>query len=196
MNFFWSIINTLRNIRASVTTFFHPRRQVVGSIVSGNYSNYKTDPTPTILYMGTYQNPRNGKYYTHGINLHYLDSAELSWLLKLILLMKRGGQVIVPRDFYYYLKLNQPSIIRKSYRTYHAEMTNFYTISPGFSNASVSSCYSVKDPRDQQIVNLNQAISQSYNINQNDYTNPARIAYNQNELQEHITEVLNSRRII
>lgn len=195
MNFFWSIINTLRNIRASVTTLFKPHQFVFGSIISGSYLQYKVDPTPTILYLGTWQNPRNGKYYIHGINLHYLSPDELSWLLRLLYLMKRGNQVVVPRDFYYYLKSNYYglSLIKKAYRTYHAELSHYYTISPGCSNATVSSCYSVKDVRDQQIINFNNMINQSYSLNNN---NPPQVARDESELQRHITEVLNTKRIV
>lgn len=195
MNFFRSIIDWLRNIRASVSTGFR-RNYPVGAIISGNYTNFKTDPIPTILYLGTYQNPRTGKFYIHGIQLHYMSEFDKTWLLKLIYMMKRGGQVIIPRQFYYYIKLNRPDIIKKCYRIYHTEYANFYTISPGFSNMSVSSCYSVKDGRDFQIKQLNQMINASYNMSTGDYTNPAKVAYSQQELQEHITQVLNTKKII
>lgn len=195
MNFFRSIINTLRNIRATVATAFRPRNFILGSIISGKYTNFKHDNNPTILYLGTWQNPKNGKFYTHGINLHYLSGQELNWLLKTIYLMKRGGQIVVPRDFYYYLKANPYglSLIKKAYRTYHSELTHFYAISPGFSNASVSSCYSVQDSRDYQISQFNEMINQSYNLYNNQ---PVQIARDENELQRHITEVLNTKRII
>ena len=195
MNFVQNIINWLRSIRYSVSTGIVNKNYPVGCIVSGAYSNFKTDVNPTILYLGTYQNINNRKFYTHGIQLHYLNEADKAWLLKLIYLMKRGGQVIVPRSFYYYIKINRPYIIKNCYRVYHAEMANFYVISPGFSNMSVSSCYSVKDSRDYQITQLNQMIDASYNSTQNDYSKPSKIAYDQNELKEHIQMVLNTTRI-
>ena len=190
-SFFNSIVNILRNIRASVTTFFQPRQFVFGSIISGKYSNFKTDPSPTILYMGTYQNVNNHKFYIHGINLHYLNSFDLQWLIKLLYIMKRAGQQVNPRSFYYYIKINRPDIVKRAYRIYHAEMANYYTVSPGCSNLPTSACYSITDARDSMIAQLNAQINAVYNANQT----PVQIAYDKNELQQHITEVLNTRRI-
>ena len=74
-------------------------------------------------------------------------------------------------------------------------MANDYTICPGFSNLSVKQCYSVKDGRDMQIKQLNQMIENAYNPQGNNYTNPSKIAVNQDELQEHINYVLNTRKV-
>lgn len=195
MSFLQSIISWLRNIRSSVFTGTMGKSYNIGSIISGQYSNYKHDYSPTILYLGTYQ-AKNGKYYIHGLQLHYMNDSEINWLLKLIYMMKRGGQVIVPRQFYYYIKMYQPGMVKRCYRIYHAEMANFYTISPGFSNMSVKACYSVRDTRDYRVTQLNQMIDQSYNASANNYTKPSRVAYNQDELKEHIQMVLNTRKII
>lgn len=157
-------------------------------------TNFKHDPNPTILYMGTYT-AKNGKQYAHGFNLHYMDLNDLQWLLKLIYMMKRGGQVVNARQFYYYIKMNRPNIPKKCYRIYHLGFCNYYTICPGFSNLSVKQCYSVKDGRDNLINQLNQMIDNAYNPGGNNYTNPSRVAYNKNELQEHIQMVLNTRKI-
>lgn len=194
-SFFKNIIDWLRGIKNSVATgFARTRNYPIGSIVSGSYKNWHTDPTPTILYLGTYQNVNNKKFYIHGIQLHYLNSFDRQWLLKLIYMMKRGGQQVTPRSFYYYIKATKPSIIKSCYRIYHAELANYYTISPGFSNISVKSCYTVRDGRDSDIIQLNKMIDASYNTNLGNYSNPAQIAVNQQELQEHITAVLNTRK--
>lgn len=195
-SFFSDIINFLRGIKSSVTTYFNKTRSYpIGSIISGNYSNYKHDPNPTILYMGTYQNINNHKFYIHGFQLHYMNDFDRQWLLQTIYMMKRGGQQINPRQFYYYIKISRPYIVKNCYRIYHSEFANFYTISPGFSNLDVKSCYTVKDGRDVYVSQLNQMIDAAYNINKGDYTNPTRVAVNQNELQEHIQAVLNTRKI-
>lgn len=196
MNSFFSyIINFLRGIKASVTTGFNRKRVYpIGSIISGAYSNWHHDPTPTILYLGTYI-AKNGKSYIHGIQLHYLSDYDRTWLLNLIYMMKRGGQQIVPRQFYYYIKLNRPYIIKTSYRIYHQGLASFYTISPGFSNLDVKSCYTVKDSRDFAITQLNQKIDAAYNVNVGDYSNPSRVAYDKDELQNHINMILNTRKI-
>lgn len=195
MSFLKDIVSWLRGIKNSVFTGSRGKSYIIGSIISGAYSNFKHDSTPTILYLGTYQ-AKNGRFYIHGLQLHYMTDADRMWLIKLVYMMKRGGQVIIPRQFYYYIKLNRPYLIKTCYRIYHAELANFYTISPGFSNMSVKACYSVKDARDYQINQLNQMINNSYNSSQGTYTTPTKVAYTQDELQEHINEVLNTRPIV
>lgn len=195
-SFFSDIINWLRGIKNSVATHFNMSRSYpVGSIISGHYSNFKHDPNPTILYMGTYQNINNKKFYIHGIQLHYLNDLDRAWLSQLLYMMKRGGQQVNPRQFYYYIKINRPYIIKNCYRIYHAEFCNYYTISPGFSNLNVKSCYPVKDGRDGFVKQLNKMIDASYNTNLGDYSKPAKVSVNQQELQEHIQMVLNTRKI-
>lgn len=129
------------------------------------------------------------------MQLHYLNEFDRQWLLKTIYLMKRGGQQVNPRQFYYYIKINKPQIIKNSYRIYHAEYANYYTICPGFSNLDVKSCYPVKDSRDANITQLNNMINSAYNVNKGNYSNPAQVAVNQQELSEHIQMVLNTVRI-
>lgn len=195
MSFFKEIINWLRGIKNSVATgFIKTRNWPVGAIISGQYKNFKHDSSPTILFMGTYTS-RTGKQYVHGFNLHYMDQSDLQWLLKLIYMMKRGGQVVNPRQFYYYIKMNRPNIPKKCYRIYHLGFCNYYTVCPGFSNLSVKQCYSVKDGRDVMIKQLNQMIDNAYNPGGNNYTKPSRVAVDQKELQEHIQMVLNTRKI-
>lgn len=189
-SFFADIINFLRGIKNSVATgFARTRNWPVGSIISGGYGSWRTDKTPTILYMGTYV-AKNGKRYVHGFNLHYMDPYDLQWLIKLLYMMKRGGQIVNPRQFYYYIKQNRPYIPKKCYRIYHEELCNYYTICPGFSNLSVKQCYPVKDGRDALIGQLNKMIDNAYNPQGKDYTNPSKVAYNQQELQAHIQYVL------
>lgn len=195
MGFFKSIIDWLRNIKSSVVTgFIRARNWPIGSIISGQYKNWHNDPTPTILYMGTYT-AKNGKQYVHGFNLHYMNPSDVQWLTKLIYMMKRGGQVVNARQFYYYIKLNRPDIPKKCYRIYHLEFCDYYTICPGFSSLSVKQCYPVKDGRDVLIGQLNQMIDSAYNPGGKNYTNPAKVSYRETELQEHIQMVLNTKKI-
>ena len=196
-NFFNSIINWLRGIKASVASHFIPgytKTYLFGQIVSGRYRNFKHDPHPTIFCMGTYINPRNQKSYVHGFNLHYLNDFDRNWFLKLIYMMKRGGQVVNPRQFYYYIKMNKPNIVKASYRIYHTEFCKYYTISPGVTNISVKSCYNIDDSRDMFVSQLNNMIDMSYNMGETNKPLP-NVSYNKDELQEHIQEVLNNRKV-
>lgn len=195
MGFLQSILSWLRGLKASVLTGFHSRRAwPVGSIISGSYGNWKHDPTPTILYLGTYT-AKNGRSYVHGLQLHYMSDLDRKWLLQLVYMMKRGGQVVDLRQFYYYIKMQRPNIARGCYRIYHSHLSDYYTVSPGFSTASVRACYPVKDPRDAFVTQLNQMIDASYNISRSDYTSPAPVAYNKDELREAIDMALNTRKV-
>ena len=196
--FFNSIINWLRGVKASVASHFYPgytKTYQFGQIISGKYTNWKHDMHPTIFCMGTYINQRNGRSYVHGFNLHYLNSYDLQWLLKLIYMMKRGGQVVNPRQFYYYIKANNPNIVKTSYRIYHTALCKYYTISPGVSSISVKSCYSIDDSRDMFVSQLNSMIDAAYGNNLSGIKPLPQVSYDKNELQDHIQQVLNSRKV-
>lgn len=192
-SFYASLINVIRGIRASVSSAFYPgytRTYVFGSIISGVYRNWKHDEHPTVLCLGSYQHP-NGKNYTHGLNIHYLSPDDYRWLMQNIYLMKRGNQVLNPRYFYQFMKMNRPSLI-KAYRMYHTELCSYKTISPGFSSLTVSRCFPVTDARDQYINTLNSMIDEE---TPRPGYNPVKVSYSQDELNEHIIEVMNSRKV-
>jgi hypothetical protein len=111
--------------------------------------------------------------------------------MRTLYLAYRGQQIINPRLMYQYLKLNFPTIIQKCYRMYHLEMCEFKIISPGISQIPLSSCYGIKDGRDGIIMTFNNQITQTTTLLEN-----RQIAYNQEELQSHIVEALNSRKIL
>lgn len=195
MSFFQNILNWLRGIRYSISTST-TKSYPFGQIVSGSYSNAKHDFNPTILCFGSYTKQRKDgsiTNLTHGLNLHYLTQSDLQWLIQFIYITKRGGQILNPRNFYYYLKMNRPNMM-KAYRTYTTVFSKFYAISPGFSNASVKSCYPIKDSRDYLISQLNQMISNAWSGG-NKYQEPAPVAYNRKELQDSISYILNSKKV-
>ena len=175
MNFFTNLLNKIRNIN-----FFKKPKQtfIFGSIISGTYTNWKTDPHPTILCLGTFN--KNGKWMVHGIQLHNMYSQYLITVIKNI---KQNGTITNPINFYNYLKLNYPTIIKECYRTYKMEMTDFKTISPGFSNINEKYCYPISDQRDGFINALKENNNKQIpNINQE-------------ELRKNITRVTNTVKI-
>src|SRR5574344_311843 len=197
MSFYSSIIDFLRGIRSSVSTHYYQgytKTYSFGTIVSGTYNNWKTDQHPTILCLGSYQ-AANGKNYTHGIQLHAVDPFDRQWLMKTIYMMKRGGQIVNPRYFYQFMKMNRPGLVKRGYRIYHTERCDFRMISPGFSQMSVKMCYSISDARDSYIGQLNSMIDSSYNQATDQYTVPTRVSYDQAELNEHIIEAMNTRKV-
>ena len=196
-SFFNSIMSWLRGVKASMTSRYLPgytKTYIFGHIISGRYRNYKHDPNPTIFCMGTYINPRTGRSYVHGFNLHYLNGQDLQWFMKLVFMMKHNGRILDPRSFYIYIKTNRPSLIENSYRIYHTALCDYKTISPGISSLDVKSCYSVVDSRDFFIKQLNQMIDASFNNNLGDVKQQVP-KYNAQELQDHIQMVLNTRKV-
>lgn len=194
--FYNSLINTFRGIRQSVSNRFYTmgggQTYTFGTIISGPYVNWKHDASPTIFCMWGGNNPSlNGKRYCHGINLHYLSSGDQYRFIRTLYLMYRGQQIVNPRLFYQYIKLNFPNIVKQCYRIYHLEMCEFKIISPGITQIPLSSCYPIKDKRDGIIMNFNNQITQNLTLGEN-----RQISYSQEELQSHIQEALNSRKIL
>lgn len=150
---------------------------VFGSIISGTYTNWKTDPHPTILCLGNYQ--KNNQWYVHGIQLHNA-AGNLGWLLMTINSLKSNNVIATPIMFYNYLKYKAPGLIRDCYRTYAANMCDFKIVNPGFSNISENYCYPISDQRDYFLQKLNK---KQTNIN---------IDINSTQLRNNITAVINS----
>lgn len=175
MSFFSNLLNLIRGINKKskpLQTF------AFGSIISGSYSNWKTDPHPTILCLGNYN--KNGKWYVHGIQLH-AAGVNLDYILNTIRNIKKQGIVTNPILFYNYLKLNNPFLIKNCYRTYLSELCDFKTISPGFSNINEKYCYPISDNRDNFIVRLVDNKMQIQNVD----------TYS-TQLRNNITQAINS----
>ena len=149
MGFFTKLLNKIRGI---ITANKPINNFVFGSIISGTYSNFKHDPHPTIFYFGTFN--KNGKVLIHGIQMHALGN-NLSWFLSTISSIKLNGVITNPMLFYNYLKIKNPQLIKDCYRTYHAQFSDFKTISPGISNILPQNCYPISDSRDSFINQLN-----------------------------------------
>lgn len=81
------------------------------------YSNFKNDPTPDILLLGSYQHPRTRNNLVGGINLHYLSKEQIENLSKVL------PQIMAARNLYgrYHTgKRLIPDVFEHSYRTYNA----------------------------------------------------------------------------
>ena len=100
--------------------------------------------------------------------------------------------ILDPRQFYYYIKLNRPSMTRTAYRIYHTGLCDYKTICPGVTNAGVDSCYSVTDGRDTFVKQLNAMLNASNNVDIGKIEPPT---YNRDDLQRNIQNVLNTRKI-
>ena len=183
MSFYSNIINWMRGANNSYPT----KQYSYGTIQSGNYSNWHKDAHPTILCLGTYLGA-NGKYYTHGIQLHEIDSFSLQWLIEFIINDKRTNSLLNPRMLYTFFKTNNYNLVRTGYRIYHTELCNFNMISPGLSNMDVKLSSQINDYRDTIIKNLN-----NYLLNPDKQNVQSNI--NEEELKNQINNAINTKKI-
>lgn len=176
------ILDKLRGVRYSISTGFTSKNYIFGSIVYGSYRNYKRDPNPLVFVMWCGR-AMNGQFYTHGINLHYLDGTELNWFSRNIFMIKKYQQNIDGRTFYQYLKTRMPSIVKKAYRVYFTSLTDYKMVSAGITNYEKF----VYPSREPFIINLNRVISPQAII-----APPKQVAFSSEELRERIIESKNA----
>lgn len=196
MSFYSSLINWIRGFRNNNhSVYIDGNKYVFGTILSGNYSKYKTDPQPTILCLGNYFNPIKNSWKLHGIQLHHMRPDDLQWLMQQILIWKKNGAVIDPRSFYNYLKNSKKYIIDTAYRTYNTEFVSFKAISPGMSNVTFDYCCEPFDTRDGIIREFNKLIRTPAKINNYEQASEIQNQYNTEALNARISEIQNSRKL-
>jgi len=149
-----------------------------GAIYYGNYSNWKHDPSPLIWVQ------YSDKQYTHGINIHYLNSTDKAWLVNTIYIMKRASQRIDGLTFYRLLKLRRPSIVKTAYRVYFTNLLNMKLVSAGITPLDRMIYTNFTDP---WVAQLNALIKPS-EIRQE----VIQVAYNATELQDRIISAQNA----
>ena len=82
-----------------------------------NYSNFKNDPNPDILLLGAYTHPTTGNNLVGGINLHYLNRAQLEQLAKVLPKIMAASSLY---RRYHVGKRELPQVFNNFYRTYNA----------------------------------------------------------------------------
>lgn len=82
-----------------------------------NYSNFKNDPNPDILLLGAYNHPTTGNNLVGGINLHYLNRAQIEQLAKALPTIMSADSLY---RRYHVGKRELPQIFNNFYRTYNA----------------------------------------------------------------------------
>ena len=179
--FYGWLINKLRTARYSVgNSGITAKMYTFGTIVEGEYTNYKHDRTP--LAWIQYSDPS----ITHAINLHYLDRGELAWFGRNLYMIRKYQQAIDGRTFYAFLKQQKPNIIKKAYRTYHTNLCKYRLVSAGITNMD-DLCYTTRNPF---INELNRTLAPT-ELGRT----PQQVAYSTTELRERIVEAQNSRPI-
>ena len=175
MSFYSDLLDTMRMTNEANRTQMYARSYIFGLILSGTYSNWKTDPHPTILCLGSYMK-QNGFRYVHGIQLHAIGGFQTT-LINLLANMKAKGVVTNPYMFFRYLKQNYPAIIKLGYRTYRIDQTDFRIVNPGLTN--IQGFFKSDDDRDSflNVLNPQQRINTQIDIN---------------TLKENVTRVINT----
>jgi len=81
------------------------------------YSNWKHDPTPDILLLGSWKHPNTRNNLVGGVNLHYLNEKQRDSLAQILPQIMQGGNL---RDRYRIGKRILPDVFNEYYRTYNA----------------------------------------------------------------------------
>ena len=176
MSFFQDLFNRIKGINAQNKPV---KQYVFGSVLSGTYANWKTDPHPTILCLGSYN--KNGKIFVHGIQMH-VSNNYTNYIVNTILNIRNNHVVTNPVLFFNYLKQNSYLVVKECYRTYDASMCDFKIVSPGISSINIENCYPQSDQRDSFLQTLNNQVN-------------FKKTFNVAQLKENITRVINSIKI-
>lgn len=144
MGFFSRLLDRIRGVNQQSRVNTMMRSYMFGVILSGSYTNWKTDPHPTFLCLGCYTS-RNGNMHVHGIQLHAIGGMA-NWLMQLIKNMKQNGVITNPLNFFMYVRGNAPAIIQQGYRTYRVEACDFHVVHPGLTN--IQGNFASDDQRD------------------------------------------------
>lgn len=89
-----------------------------GPLWSFAYDNFKIDPQPKILLLGSFKHPNTGNHLVGGININYLDKFQQKQLTKKLPLIMKGSNLY--RRYHIGRKV-LPDVFDKFYRTYNAD---------------------------------------------------------------------------
>jgi hypothetical protein len=171
-----NLVNTLRKKQYSISS--STKVLTFGAIYLGSYVNWRQDKQPLIWIQWS------DNKYTHGINLHHLNSADRAWFMRTIYLMSKGRQTITPRNMYHLLKMKRINIVKTAYRKYFTSLLNMRLVSPGITNLH-SLVYT--NHRENFIHILNKQLEPK-EISKG----APRIAYTSEDLQTRVSESMNS----
>jgi hypothetical protein len=94
----------------------------VGRIYSASYRNFKHDPKPLLLIIGS------DSYYTVAINIHYIPGFPLeNWIIQ----MRQSQKVLTGKIIYDVLKMRLPMVPKLAYRKYFTSMLHGKFVSSG-----------------------------------------------------------------
>jgi len=112
----------------------------VGRIYQCRYRNYKHDPMPLILIIGS------NSFYTVGINLHYV-AAFYSNIQNWIVMMRNSKKILTGKIIYDVMKMRIPYVPKVAYRKYFTSMLRGKLVSSGlYTGPEVAVAQFVTDP--------------------------------------------------
>ena len=127
----------------------------VGRIYQCTYRNWKHDPKPLILIIGS------DSFYTVGINLHYV-AAFYSNLENWIVMMRNSKKVLTGKTIYDVLKMRLPMVPRTAYRKYFTPMLRGKLVSSGLYTGPKATVFQLAtDPFIRRLNNRIKAMSVS-----------------------------------
>lgn len=100
----------------------------VGRIYQTAYRNWKHDPKPLLLILGS------DAFYTVGINVHYLGAFQNS-LIQFIIMLRNSQTVLTGKIIYELLKQRMPTVPKIAFRKYFTSMLRGRLVSEGISTA-------------------------------------------------------------
>jgi hypothetical protein len=142
------LVNTVRKQRQSAVVPFS-----VGRIYQTTYRNWKHDPKPLVLIIGS------DSFYTVGINLNYVVALHPQ-IERWILALRESGKVLTGKTIYDLLKMRLPLVPRNAYRKYFTSMLRGRLVSSGLYTGPEPTAFVFNHPF---IRRLNQKINAQMN---------------------------------
>lgn len=96
----------------------------VGRIYQCRYRNWKHDPKPLVLIIGS------DSFYTVGINLHYVTAFNAN-IENFIINMRNSKKILTGKIIYDVMKMRIPSVPKIAYRKYFTPMLRGRLVSSG-----------------------------------------------------------------
>lgn len=122
-NLFSALVNVIRKHRPSRSNIVPFS---VGKIYQCAYRNWKHDPRPTLLILGS------NAFYTVGLNIHYLGAWSNS-LQTQIMYFRQSGRVMTGLTVFQVIKQRTPMILKLSFRKYFTSLLRGKLVSEGIS---------------------------------------------------------------
>lgn len=115
-----SVLQKRKGPAAAVVPF------AVGRIYQTTYRNWKNDPKPLLLILGS------DAFYTVGINVHYLGAFQNN-LIQFIMMLRNSNTVLTGRIVYDLMKQRMPTVPQIAFRKYFTSMLQGRLVSEGLS---------------------------------------------------------------